>query len=54
MASFLMRVSKLREHLQGIGEPIIDSEVTVCSKCIAIRMERLCNKCLLQEGFNCL
>lgn len=30
VTSFLMRVSQLRDHLQGLGEPITGSEVTIC------------------------
>lgn len=30
MESFLMKVTHLRDHLQGLGELISDSEVTIC------------------------
>ena len=30
VASFLMRVSQLRDHLQGLGETITYSNVTIC------------------------
>ena len=29
MASFLMKISQLRNHLQGLGETISDSEMTI-------------------------